>query len=98
MSQTQLSYREHPWMGVFPATLCPFNADETIDEEGLRAYFAWLCQKLMALSLEERTRGNPNPGGGSQEKWRAAEGDHWHRGRRQPRGDRACQGRQGRRC
>lgn len=28
----------HPWGGVFPATLCPFNEDESIDEEGLRAY------------------------------------------------------------
>jgi len=32
-------------MGVFPATLCPFHADESIDEPGLRAYFAWLCSK-----------------------------------------------------
>lgn len=33
----------HPWMGVFPATLCPFHEDESIDEEGLRAYIAGLC-------------------------------------------------------
>jgi dihydrodipicolinate synthase/N-acetylneuraminate lyase len=25
-------------MGVFPATLCPFHEDESIDEAGLRAY------------------------------------------------------------
>jgi 4-hydroxy-tetrahydrodipicolinate synthase len=57
-------------MGVFPATLCPFNGDESIDEAGLRAYFAWLCGKrglkglvcnghtgeIMALSPEERVR------------------------------------------
>ena len=29
---------QHPWAGVFPATLCPFHEDESIDEEGLRAY------------------------------------------------------------
>ncbi len=33
-------HREHPWMGVFAATLCVFNPDETIDEAGLRSYFA----------------------------------------------------------
>ena len=27
------NWREHPWTGVFPATLCPFHADESIDEE-----------------------------------------------------------------
>lgn len=26
------------WSGTFPATLCPFNADFSIDEAGLRAY------------------------------------------------------------
>jgi len=30
-------------MGVFPATLCPFHADESIDEKGLRAYIAELA-------------------------------------------------------
>jgi 4-hydroxy-tetrahydrodipicolinate synthase len=63
-------YQENPWMGVFPATLCPFLEDESIDEPGLRAYFTWLCQKpglkglvcnghtgeIMALSMDERTR------------------------------------------
>jgi 4-hydroxy-tetrahydrodipicolinate synthase len=32
------NWRNHPWAGVFPATLCPFNSDESIDEEGLRSY------------------------------------------------------------
>jgi len=30
-------------MGVFPATLCPFHSDESIDEAGLRTYIANLC-------------------------------------------------------
>ncbi|MBV7335366.1 dihydrodipicolinate synthase family protein [Chloroflexi bacterium TSY] len=29
---------DHPWDGVFAATLCPFNEDYSIDESGLRAY------------------------------------------------------------
>ena len=29
---------EQPWTGVFPAILCPFGADEAIDEPGLAAY------------------------------------------------------------
>ena len=33
----------HPWVGVFPATLCPFHEDESIDEEGLRAYMRELA-------------------------------------------------------
>jgi 4-hydroxy-tetrahydrodipicolinate synthase len=36
-------WKNHPWMGVFPATLCPFLTDERIDEEGLRRYIASLC-------------------------------------------------------
>jgi len=31
-------WRSRPWSGVFPATLCPFHDDESIDEEGLRRY------------------------------------------------------------
>jgi dihydrodipicolinate synthase/N-acetylneuraminate lyase len=31
-----MTWREHPWAGVFPATLCAFHDDESIDEEGLR--------------------------------------------------------------
>jgi len=34
---------EHPWSGVFAATLCPFNDDYTIDEPGLRAYVRYLA-------------------------------------------------------
>lgn len=37
-----MNWREHPWAGVFPATLCAFHEDESLDEEGLRAYFAEL--------------------------------------------------------
>ena len=33
-----MDWKTHPWAGVFPATLCPFNADESIDGEGLRGY------------------------------------------------------------
>ena len=33
----------HPWAGVFPATLCPFHEDESIDEAGLRAYMRELA-------------------------------------------------------
>ena len=36
-------WRTHPWKGVFPATLCPFHDDESIDEEGLRVYIADLA-------------------------------------------------------
>lgn len=34
-----MNWNEHPWAGVFAATLCAFHPDESIDEEGLRAYF-----------------------------------------------------------
>lgn len=34
---------QHPWAGVFPATLCPFHEDESIDEQGLRAYMCELA-------------------------------------------------------
>ncbi len=33
-----MNWKDHPWGGVFPATLCPFNADESIDVEGLKTY------------------------------------------------------------
>ena len=32
------SWSDHEWAGVFPATLCPFREDESIDEEGLSSY------------------------------------------------------------
>ena len=38
-----MNYKEHPWMGVFPATLCAFHNDETVDEEGLAGYARELC-------------------------------------------------------
>ena len=37
------TWQEHPWMGVFAATLCPFHKDESLDEEGLRAYIRELA-------------------------------------------------------
>jgi 4-hydroxy-tetrahydrodipicolinate synthase len=57
-------------MGVFAATLCAFHKDQSIDEIGLREYFAWLCQvpglkglvcnghtgEIMALRPKERAR------------------------------------------
>lgn len=63
-------WRQHPWKGVFPATLCPFHADESIDEEGLRAYLSELAAvdgvrgltcnghtgEIMSLRPEERHR------------------------------------------
>ena len=33
---------DRPWTGVFPATLCPFNSNLTIDEKALRDYARWL--------------------------------------------------------
>jgi 4-hydroxy-tetrahydrodipicolinate synthase len=63
-------YNEHPWKGVFPATLCAFDDKEEIDEAGLREYFARLCRipgikglvanghtgEIMALDADERAR------------------------------------------
>ena len=34
---------DKPWTGVLPATLCPFNDDDSIDEAGLRAYVQYLA-------------------------------------------------------
>ncbi len=34
---------EHPWSGVFAATLCPFRPDQAIDQAGLQAYTAYLA-------------------------------------------------------
>jgi len=36
------NWKEHPWMGVFAATLCPFHEDESLDGAGLRAYIGAL--------------------------------------------------------
>lgn len=38
-----MNWKDHPWAGVFPATLCAFHADESIDEPGLRSYFTELA-------------------------------------------------------
>lgn len=70
MTESLHHYRNHPWMGVFPATLCCFQPNEDLDEAGLRAYFAWLCQvpglkglvcnghtgEIMSLDPAERAR------------------------------------------
>lgn len=61
---------QHPWGGVFPATLCAFHQDESLDEEGLAAYFQDLagvegvkglvCNghtgEIMSLRVAERAR------------------------------------------
>jgi 4-hydroxy-tetrahydrodipicolinate synthase len=65
-----MSWKDQPWSGVFPATLCPFHDDQTIDEEGLREYVAELAAvdgvegltcnghtgEIMSLKPEERAR------------------------------------------
>src|SRR5262245_39068807 len=38
-----MNLKKHPWAGVFPATLCAFNEDESLDPEGLAGYFAQLA-------------------------------------------------------
>lgn len=61
---------EKPWTGVLPATLCPFNDDDSIDEQGLRAYVSYLASfdgitglvcnghtgEVMSLRNHERAR------------------------------------------
>jgi 4-hydroxy-tetrahydrodipicolinate synthase len=61
---------EYGWTGVFPATLCPFQLDETIDEQGLFEYIADLASvrgvngvtcnghtgEIMSLRATERER------------------------------------------
>lgn len=37
------AWRGRPWSGVFPAALCPFRDDESIDRDGLRAYIRELA-------------------------------------------------------
>ena len=39
-----MDWQHHPWAGVFPATLCPFHEDESIDEDGLKAYMRELAE------------------------------------------------------
>lgn len=52
-----MEYKDHPWKGVFAATLCSFNENEEIDEVGLREYFARLCgvQSLKGLVCNGHT-------------------------------------------
>lgn len=59
-----------PWTGVFPATLCPFLDDESLDEEGLARYIGELARvpgvkgltcnghtgEIMSLRPAERAR------------------------------------------
>jgi 4-hydroxy-tetrahydrodipicolinate synthase len=59
-----------PWTGVFPASLCVFHEDESLDEAGLQAYFAELAAvdgvnglvcnghtgEIMSLRPRERAR------------------------------------------
>ncbi len=61
---------DKPWTGVLPATLCPFNDDDSIDESGLRAYAQYLASvagitglvcnghtgEVMSLRNHERAR------------------------------------------
>lgn len=65
-----MNWRDHPWAGVFPATLCPFHKDETLDEEGLHSYMTELASvdgvqgltcnghtgEIMSLRPAERAR------------------------------------------
>lgn len=65
-----MNWKNHPWAGVFPATLCAFHEDESIDEAGLREYFAELAKvpgvqgltcnghtgEIMSLRPAERAR------------------------------------------
>lgn len=37
-------WRTKPWTGVFPATLCAFHEDESVDDEGLREYIGELAR------------------------------------------------------
>ena len=61
---------DQPWTGVLPATLCPFNEDDSIDEIGLRDYVSYLASvegitglvcnghtgEVMSLRNRERAR------------------------------------------
>jgi 4-hydroxy-tetrahydrodipicolinate synthase len=65
-----MNWRERPWTGVFPATLCAFRDDESIDEEGFCGYIRELAQidgieglvgnghtgEIMSLRPRERDR------------------------------------------
>ena len=65
-----MSWQDRPWTGVFPATLCAFRDDESIDEEGFCGYIRDLAQidgiqglvgnghtgEIMSLRPRERDR------------------------------------------
>ena len=65
-----MNWKNQEWAGVFPATLCAFHQDESIDEGGLRNYFDELARvdgvkgltcnghtgEVMSLRAEERAR------------------------------------------
>lgn len=65
-----MDWKDDPWKGVFAATLCAFHADESIDEDGLREYFAEVASvdgikgltcnghtgEIMSLRPNERAR------------------------------------------
>jgi 4-hydroxy-tetrahydrodipicolinate synthase len=67
---TSSAWRSTPWSGVFPATLCPFHEDESINEEGLAEYIEELASvpgvegvvcnghtgEIMSLRPAERAR------------------------------------------
>ena len=38
-----MNWKNHPWAGVFPATLCALREDESVDPDGLAEYFAQLA-------------------------------------------------------
>lgn len=61
-------WKQQPWSGVYPATLCPFHEDQSIDDEGLATYIEELASEpgingltcnghtgeIMSLKPEER--------------------------------------------
>lgn len=63
-------WKKQPWSGVYPATLCPFRDDESIDESGLTEYITEVASvdgingvvcnghtgEIMSLRPEERDR------------------------------------------
>lgn len=65
-----MDWKDHPWAGVFAATLCPFTPDEEIDDDGLRGYIAEIAAvegikgvvcnghtgEIMSLRPEERAQ------------------------------------------
>lgn len=63
-------WKKQPWSGVYPATLCPFHDDESIDESGLTEYITEVASvdgingvvcnghtgEIMSLRPQERDR------------------------------------------